>query len=381
MTTVLITPEGQLVPDWLAAGPFGCYRGRMRKSLGSRFWLPFTIWTLLVLASIAQSAIARAEAGLPLHWTGLVMGRVVDWYTCAIFTPVFIQLVRRRPLTADSWLQRMPLYLLVTSVCVVLKYALMFAILHWTAPAQGTPFSRVLVQSFVLESMIFWAVIAAVHAFELHGRLSQREQVAAELRAQLSQTELEMLKGQLQPHFLFNTLNGVASLIHTDPKTADFVVVQLADLLRASLEHEGARVISLTDELALVDKYLAIMEARFGGIVVIKREIAVETLPAYVPQFLLQPLVENAFEHGIGRRAGAGQITIRSSIPRENRLLLEVTDDGAGISADRENPHGVGLGVTRRRLQRLYGDEQSLTLSAPGGGGAVAAVELPLRYA
>jgi LytS/YehU family sensor histidine kinase len=229
--------------------------------------------------------------------------------------------------------------------------------------------------------VIFAGVIAVIHALALQQRLAQREQLALELRAQLSEAELEMLKGQLQPHFLFNTLNGVASLIHTAPDTADFIVVQLADLLRASLGHEGTREIPLAEELALLDKYLAIMEARFFGRIAIDREIDAATYSALVPQFLLQPLVENAFEHGIGRRADGGRIRIRASIVNDSRLRLEVSDDGAGLSHDATVAERVGLGNTRQRLERLYGDAQSLVLAALPDGGALVSVELPLRSA
>ncbi|MEP6733695.1 MAG: histidine kinase [bacterium] len=353
--------------------------GRPRITRWSWGWIAFGVWTILDAASVVQIALAFNERGQPIYWAPLIAERSVDWYSCALFTPVAVWLVRRFPLDQTPRRVAIPWYLLVTSIGVVLKYAIMMAIIRLATGPQPVSLGRVIIQNFLLEFVIFSGVIAVVHVFVLQQRLAQRDQVALELRAQLSEAELAALKGQLQPHFLFNTLNGVASLIHTAPNTADFIVVQLADLLRASLGHEGTREIPLSDELALLDKYLAIMEARFLGRITIDRDIASETRTAMVPQFLLQPLVENAFEHGIGRRAGAGRIRVHTSIVDGARVRLEVSDNGVGLSHGRAMTEGVGLGNTRRRLERLYGPEQSLLLSSLPDGGAMVAVELPFR--
>jgi two-component system LytT family sensor kinase len=343
------------------------------------FALLFAVWTLLALLSVAQTAMAFSQRGQPIAWGQLFAARFLDWYSCAVFTPVFFWLVRRYPLDETPKRVAIPLYLLVSGVCAVLKFALQLPIVRLIGGPGTMTLGAVLAQGFLVELMIFWAIIAAIQALELQRRLSQREQLALQLRAQLSEAELELLKGQLRPHFLFNTLNGVASLIHTAPDVADFVVVQLSDLLRASLDHEGAREVPLAEELALLDKYLAIMDARFGGRLSIDREISPAALSALVPQFLLQPLIENALEHGIGRRAGAGRITIRASVEGAGRLRLEVSDDGAGLAGGSTTDEGVGLRNTRQRLQRLHGDDQSLALSPISGGGTLVVVEIPLR--
>ena len=348
----------------------------------------FIVWTILAFASIAQIAVAFSQRGQAVPWRYIVPERLIDWYTCALFTPVCFWLVRRWPLNETPLKIALPWYLVVTSICVALKCVLMVGLtamigISGPGPAGAPPMtvSRIFAQSFLFDIIVLWGVIAVIQALELHLRLSQREHAALELRAQLSEAELQALKGQLQPHFLFNTLNGVASLIHTAPARADFVVVQLADLLRASLDHDGAREITLADELALLDKYLAIMEARFEGRLSIHRDIAATARSGLVPQFLLQPLVENAFEHGLGRRAGAGSITVRAAVGAGARLRLEVSDDGAGFSTTEAPEAGLGLGNTRKRLERLYGDAQSLRLSSLPGGGALVAIEIPFRTA
>jgi len=341
----------------------------------------FVAWTILAFASILQIAVAFNQRGQPVPWRAIVPERLIDWYTCALFTPVCFWLARRYPLTQVPWRKALPGYLLVTSTCVVLKCLLMVGIFDVIGSSFPVTFGRALAQNFIFDSIVLWCVIAVIHVLELQVNLSQREHAALELRAQLSEAELRVLKGQLQPHFLFNTLNGVASLIHTAPMVADFVVVQLADLLRASLDHDSAREIPLTKELELLDKYLAIMDARFQGRVSIHREIDDGARRALVPQFLLQPLVENAFEHGIGRRSGAGRISIRVTCLPEARLRLEVSDDGVGLSGNGTPESGVGLTNTRKRLERLYGDTQPLRLSSLPDGGAQVSVEIPFRVA
>jgi hypothetical protein len=346
-----------------------------------RRWLwkagvPFLVWTALAVLSIIQVKLAMSSRGRDIPWMEIVPSRLLDWYTCALFTPVLMFLVRRRPLEASGWVRAMPLYLAVTSACVVLKYVIMVAVINGVSSSDQMTLATALSQNFVLELMIFWGVVAVLHAADSQRRLVQRDHLELTLRAQLSEARLAALTGQLQPHFLFNTLNGVASLIHTAPATADFIVVQLADLLRASLQHGRAQQITLADELALLDKYLAIMQARFGGRVRVERDIAPDVMRGLVPQFLLQPLVENAFEHGIGRRAAAGTITLRILRLPTGRLRLEVRDDGEAPLAALVREH-VGLGNSRRRLAHLYGDDQSFTLTSAPGGGTMAAVELP----
>ncbi len=344
-----------------------------------RIRLAFLVWTGLAVLSIIQAAMAFSERGQPVRWGFLIPSRLIDWYTCAIFTPVLLWLVRRFPLDAAQAVRRVPIYVVVTAACVVAKYALLTTIISFAAPGEMT-LAGALAQNFMFELMIFWAAVGVLHAWDLRTRLAEREQTALELRARLSEAQLQVLRGQLRPHFLFNALNGVASLIHTAPETADFIVVQLADLLRASLDHDGTREIPLDEELALLDKYLAIMRARFGDRVAIAKRIDPGAARALVPEFLLQPLVENAFEHGVGQRSGPGTITIGAQRADDGRLRIEITDDGPGLTSA-ATAEGVGLGHSRRRLAQLYGEAQSLALLTLPGGGAMAAVELPFRTA
>jgi len=345
-------------------------------------WTVLVAWTVLGLLSVAQTALFMTQRGTPVPWGSLVPRLMLDWYTCAIFTPAFLWLARRYPLDAAHWRRAVPVTLAVSIVCVVLKYALFVPLQRIAFGTRnmtlGQAFTSALAANFFIELMIFWAVIGAVHAYLVTRRLQEREQLAAELRTRLTEARLEALQGQLRPHFLFNTLNGISTLIHTDPQAADRMVVQLGELLRASLDHSGAQEIRLDDELALLEQYLAIMQARFHDRLQVELNVDPGARHAFVPHFILQPLVENAIEHGIARRAGAGRIRITAGADRARRSLrLTVEDDGPG--APDETEEGIGLTNTRLRLQQLYGSDQSLLMTRGSLDGVEVNMVLPLR--
>jgi LytS/YehU family sensor histidine kinase len=273
--------------------------------------------------------------------------------------------------------------LVASSVAVVIKYAFLVQVWRLMRGDANATLGRALASNFIIESMIFWAVIAIIHGILFYRRWQEREQLAAELRVRLSEAQLEVLRGQLRPHFLFNTLNSISTLVHSDPASADRMVVQLADLLRASLETSGKHEIPLAEELALLERYLGIMRVRHED----RLSVAIRTTPrargALVPHFILQPLVENAIEHGIARRAGAGRIVI-DVIDEDEMLRLRVGDDGCGVDQPANGGYapdeGVGLGNTRLRLRQLYGEAHSFAICRGDDGGALVTIRIPLRY-
>lgn len=213
----------------------------------------------------------------------------------------------------------------------------------------------------------------AAHAVAYYRRAKERE-------ASLANARLESLRLQLQPHFLFNTLNTISGLVHTEPDRADAVVTALSDLLRLTLETSGERELPLREELRLVEAYLAIMQARFEDRVRARIEVAPDVRDALLPAFFLQPLVENAVHHGLEPLPAGGTVTVR--VHRESdRLKIEVCDDGVGLDTHAPRREGVGLGNTRARLRALHGERASLDLRpAPDGArGCVVAVTLPYR--
>jgi signal transduction histidine kinase len=344
--------------------------------------LVFGVWTFLAIFSSSQGAVYLAQRGEPIHWDTLLAGRFADWYTCALFTPIFFWLARRYPIDRQSWRVSVPIHLVVTSACVVAKYAVLLPIEHWMGMNLHSSLSATLARNFANETMAFWAVIGVVHALEFNRRYREREVAAADLRARLSQAQLDALRSQIHPHFLFNTLHSISTLMHRDVDAADTMLTRLSDLLRLTMKHRGNNEITLRDELALVDNYIEIMRVRFGDRLTVRERIDPDTLDALVPQFILQPLVENAFDHGISRTPGAGSIEIHAA-GREGKLELSVSDDGNGVNGSSMlgKKHGIGLTNTQLRLEQLYGSAQSMSLEKLPERGTRVTVALPWHVA
>jgi signal transduction histidine kinase len=341
--------------------------------------LVFGVWTFLAAFSSSQAAVYFAQRGEPIIWRDLLAGRFADWYTCALFTPIFFWMARRYPIDRSSWKLTAPLTVAVTSACVVAKYALLIPIEHWMGLGLNSTVAGAISRNFANESMAFWAVIGVVHALEYNRRYREREVAAADLRARLSQAQLDALRSQIHPHFLFNTLHSISTLMHRDVEAADTMLTRLSDLLRLTMKHRGDNEIPLRDELALVDNYIEIMRVRFGDRVTITRNVEPAALEVLVPQFVLQPLVENAFDHGVARTPGASTIVIGAS--RSNgHLELSVSDDGHGGGSNGDgNKNGIGLTNTKLRLEQLYGSAQSMSLEKLPARGTRVAIAVPWR--
>jgi two-component system LytT family sensor kinase len=351
-----------------------------QKRTAAQVLLVFAVWTFLAAFSSSQTVVYLSQRGQPIVWRDMLTGRFADWYTCALFTPLFFWMGRRYPIDKKSWRVMLPLTLVVTSVCVVIKYSVLVPIEHALGLNLGGSISSELARNFANESMAFWAVIGIVHAFEFNRRYRERELAAADLRARLSEAQLEALRSQIHPHFLFNTLHAISTLMHRDVEAADTMLTRLSDLLRLTMQHRDQNEISLRDELALVDQYIEIMRVRFGDRLTVRHVIRPDTLDALVPQFILQPLLENAFDHGIANTAGPGTIEI-SALMVDGKLELSISDNGfnRNRSSQRVKKNGMGLANTRRRLEQLYGSAQSISLEKLPERGTRVVVAIPLH--
>jgi signal transduction histidine kinase len=230
-----------------------------------------------------------------------------------------------------------------------------------------------------LHVVAYWVSVSLASAWRMRRRAEERERKALELAAGLSQAKLDALRLQLQPHFLFNTLNAIATLVHRDADAADEMITSLSELLRLSLETTAAEV-PLRRELELLDRYLAIERVRLGDRLRVEQTIATGVLDAAVPPLMLQTLVENSIRHGLEPRRAPG--TVRIQAEREHdRLRLTIADDGLGLPAAdaRTERRGIGLANTEARLRELYGAAGRVTLHAPEAGGVRVEVELPWR--
>jgi two-component system LytT family sensor kinase len=226
--------------------------------------------------------------------------------------------------------------------------------------------------------MFYWGIVVIEHALDYYRKLQERELRASQLEAQLAQSQLQVLKMQLHPHFLFNTLNAISALIRESPDEADEMVSRLGDLLRMTLENAGLQEVPFKKELDFLKHYLDIEQTRFQDRLKVELAIEPETLDGLVPSMILQPLVENSVRHGVAPRPEGGCIKIKAW--RDDSLLrLEVEDDGPGLDGDKPLKERVGLTNTRARVSNLYGDEHGLRMHHAAGGGLVVSLSIPFR--
>ena len=312
-----------------------------------------------------------------------VLGELIFSYLWLALTPVAIRLSRSFRIEDGQRFKRLTFHFLA-SVIFLLVHVLVFTLIAtpfgWYSHL--TPFWNryfLLILNFTPTNVMFyWGVVVIEHALDYYQKLQERELRASQLEAQLAQSQLQVLKMQLHPHFLFNTLNAISALIRESPDEADEMVSRLGDLLRMTLETAGLQEVPFKKELEFLKHYLDIEQTRFQDRLKVEMVIEPETLDGLVPSMILQPLVENSVRHGVAPRPEGGCIKIKAW--RDNSLLrLEVEDDGPGLCCDTPLKERVGLSNTRARVRNLYGDEHDLTLRNAAGGGLVVSLTIPFR--
>jgi two-component system, LytTR family, sensor kinase len=336
------------------------------------------ITTVLALLSMAQTAAWFAYQGKSHPpYSLLIIGRLFDWYTCLIFLPILWWIVLRLQAARATWPATIGALLLASIAVSAAKYAIFLPVQRWLSGNDTTTLAGVLSGNVIIEMMIFWVAIALIYGFEYYRQFKERERVQLQLERRISEMQLEALRAQLHPHFLFNTLNAIATVLHRDPARADKAIVNLAELLRAVMEQRDREEIPLEAELDLARRYLDIMSLRSGGSVTVSWSIAPEARDAAVPYFILQPLLENALEHGFAHQPDNGHLSVSATV-QNDLLQLAVEDNGAGL-VSRTTGNGVGLSATSQRLSELYGQAGRLTLENVDHGGSRVVVEIPLR--
>jgi sensor histidine kinase YesM len=348
----------------------------MPRSRAAILLAVLVLWTTVALLSLGTNLLFILPME-PASSSGLTLAfQLATWVPWAAITPLVVWLIRRYPLP-----RALPLHLAASVAGAVLHLAMVAALGSWifseTSPEATFTyiFTAWLGSRLITSILIYWLIGGAVLAFDYYRQWREQELRTAALEGELARAELASLRMQLQPHFLFNALHAINVLIREDPAAAGRVVVGLGDLLRASLQGAPDQEVTLVEERALIERYLAIESIRFQDRLRVELDIPAALDGARVPHFILQPLVENAFKHGLAATAEAG--LLRLSARREgDGLVLEVANDGPPAPVDPID--GVGLTATRRRLKHLYGDRAELRLTAgPGGVGAVARITLP----
>ncbi|MBM3779680.1 MAG: hypothetical protein FJW23_15815 [Acidimicrobiia bacterium] len=342
-----------------------------------------------VAAGLGQSTPLREDVGQYFWiWVSRVMTVPIAWW--------FASMVRT---SERSLVHAFGTHVLGMTTAIILHTALMFpdmaaagevaavpvaatGFAHWFQAVPWAGLDQVK-QYIWIDVYAYWAIIGVYYAFHYHSEMLSGERKAAALEASLTRARLHALRSQLNPHFLFNTLNSISVLAHRgDRDVVSQMVEQLSSLLRRALDDEGPDTIPLDDELGFVDSYLGLQQMRYSDRLTVQTAIAPETVRALVPSMVLQPIVENAIEHGVARCVGASTVVIRAS-RRDDRLVLQVSDSGPGFAAPDHEPRrkGIGLRNTEARLEEMYGHDQHVAYGPTPGGGATVTIEIPFREA
>ncbi|HET9371932.1 MAG TPA: histidine kinase [Vicinamibacterales bacterium] len=339
----------------------------MRRA-AARWLLGWAAWTALGVVIGVGNSLTYVTQDRPPIWLQSIGLALAQWWLWAALTPIVFVCAWRWPLAPGALVARLPLHLAIGFAIAFVKVTIEGRIRRWMFGV--APY--LLINNLFLQVLIYFALVTGAQALDRFGRARAR---AAEAEARLGEARLELLRAQLQPHFLFNALNAIAELVHEDPERADRMIGRLSDLLRAALDAGDRPQVPLDEELGLVERYLDLQRARFGDRLAVSIDVPAECGRAIVPHFLLQPLVENAVVHGVASRSDACRVKV-SAVCRGSTLELRVDDDGVGFAGS-VPVDGVGLTNTRKRLESLYGDKAALRVERRADGGVRSAVELP----
>jgi len=354
----------------------------MLKRWGRIWFIGFVLWTLLAFLTSAGSHVYMASMGEPISWAQLLAWNVTIAFIWSLLTPIIYELSRRYTFDRTNWKLSLVIHV-VASVLLAFAGALALArlspLVTWIKEPKVPFFAHALSRTF-MDIPRYWYVLLITQAIAFYGKYQERQLISSQLEAQLARAQLEVLKIQLEPHFLFNTLNSIAALARNDGEAAEHMTLQLADLLRMSLDGVGVHEVPLHQELMFLQKYIDIQQTRFHDRLRVETDIDPRTLDTLVPNLILQPLVENAIRHGIGPRRAPGLIRIATWRDNDD-VWMEIRDDGAGLMRGRGvmPPEGVGLRNTRGRLQQLYNENHAMVLEDTPGGGCTVKIRVPYR--
>jgi signal transduction histidine kinase len=341
-------------------------------STGRRLAVITGVWCYFAAMLTVNNYVYSSMMGRPITWRDAAGVPILTYALWACFTPLilfFCERIRRLRWRPVFW------------IAAHGAFALLILLLNAAAwipltPAEGDlaniprfswHFLSILFwQGVAWNLWMYWVIVGIFYGLDYYFGARDARLRAAQLEGQLAKAELDVLKSQLQPHFLFNTLNLVSSLIHTDVASADDMIGDLGSLLRMSLESHAAQQVPLAEEMKAVELYLNIQRLRFQDTLTVELQIDPATLEARVPHLILQPLVENAFRHGISRRVGPGLLKIESK-NGDGILKLCISDNGPGVTGETASA-GIGLSNTRARLEKLYGERAALRCNhSPAG--------------
>ncbi|MEP7098383.1 MAG: histidine kinase [Dokdonella sp.] len=346
-----------------------------------RAWsLSFGFWTLLALSYAVSSVISSISEGHPASWFRALTWFLLDFYLWMALTPLVGWLGRLRTHGwRRFWLMHLPCSVVIASVESIFMLSIYW---WWCGPS---PHSTVTTVSAYIHAegaykfhfglLTYWLLLVVLRGIASQRSLKDERLRNSQLEAQLAQSQLQALRMQLQPHFLFNTLNAISALALADPPQARLMISRLSDFLRLTLEERHAQQVPLSREIQLLECYLGIQQVRFQDRLAVHLDMAGDTVDALVPSLILQPLVENALRHGLLDKIDRGNLYI-STRRDGGQLRMRVDDDGLGLPVG-GHLEGIGLSNTRARLHGLFGDAASIDLLRMADGGTRAELHIP----
>lgn len=324
------------------------------------------------------------EEGKPVLWTWALAEYMSFWWAWGLMSGALVYLANRFPIGREHK-RNLFYHLAASAVASPLHTSFVYGVIRAVAdlivhqkPHESMTYKHAVLLAYPRGMVYYGLIVAIVHAVNYYQQYEERALAASQLEAQLAQTKLHLLKMQLHPHFLFNTLNSISALLHEDPEQADLMIERLGDFLRLTIDHCTAQEVPLREELEFLSCYLSIEQIRLQDRLTSQIQVEPQALDALVPSLVLQPIVENAIRHGIAPRTAQGHLEIQAARHR-GALLLTVRDNGPGLAPEANGPSGKGMGlkITRARLERLYGTRHRFNLANAPGGGLVVTIEIP----
>jgi signal transduction histidine kinase len=352
-----------------------------------RWWLRwcffFCVWTLLGVSFALSTYLGARQDNVQISWKRILSGYLADFYLWGTLSPLIFLLARRFELR-KNFPRNVFIHLaasVVLSGFVISAASPLVWYLGYVNLARN-PTLAILWRNNAFSAYyfhqgltIYWTTLVVAHALYYYRGLRKGEAQTAKLTAQLAQAQLQALKMQIHPHFLFNTLNSIAALLHKDVEAADRMIARLGDFLRLTLKSSNAQIVEFEQELEFLKCYLDIEHIRFQDRLTVELDIDSHALTAMVPNLILQPIVENAVRHGVARQTNPGHISIRARREGE-RLIVRVEDNGPGLKA-KSNGSGIGISNTRARLEQFYGRDFSFEIANSAERGASVTLDVP----
>ena len=348
-------------------------------------------WTLFAFICATQSYLNYAQSSRPIPYSRAISAWLVCGYLWAILTPFVFLFAKRFPIANERPARSIALHVLFGLFIATLQLAA-YVVADWVLLADPSrpfaywrQFRGLVLTGFHINLLIYLMLVGFYEAFDYYRRYREREHRAAQLEieaakleTQLTRAQLDALRMQMHPHFLFNTLNSVSVLMQEDVTLANEMLLRLSELLRLTLSQNQSQEVTLKQELDFLRLYLEIERMRFQDRLHVKIEAAPDTLEACVPNLILQPLVENAIRHAVSPRADETLVVVRS-VRDNGKLRLQVSDNGDRVPVTTKATNGIGLANARSRLEKLYGADQTFEFHEVDAGGVQVSLTIPFR--